>query len=715
MRCPNCGGETAPNSPFCSNCGSPLVSSSQPTVNQFATNPVAPQPSVMPTYEPPAAMPQYPTPASEPPAQPTPYQTISPMDEGYPRQPRCDQHVYEQQPVVDNYPPPAQMQGYHEAPANGAEQFQGNMQVAAQQPACQSAQTPYAYGAWPPAQHGDAEYPQQPMPTQQQSPRPVQPQYSSLRDAAEALQANNHSNRYEQQPQYYPPAGPAQRNQDTGFGMNSVKTEAANIAGTVVEKARRGLKSKKVLGGIFALAALIVVIFVANIFIGGNGGFTNVKTTISPVIVDGEIRIMVDDKLLDDKIDGDSVHDMSTSMNGKVVAFTNDENTLYVVNDKKVSKVAEDVSSYEVSVSGKGVAYVTVDDDTRSLMLYAVNKNNTTKVTDELSGYTFAISPDGKSVAYYVEGDENNELMFFKGSDAIRITSEEVELLGLSNGGKQIYASREDDDEDVLYVYDTKGEKTKLGKVDPYNAVYFNEKHTEIMFFNDGKTYVATKGKEAVKMLSDEVSMVIPSHAGMVADNSAYTYPVSSLFNHVYIARDDSGANAWLIKKNPDKNVKLASDVSDVTLDKSGKYLYYVHDYEELMVLKVNDGEKASDKAVELAEDVSTYVVTSNRSKVYYVADEELYSVNGKKGGSPKRIADEVDAYNIALNSKNVLFYVSDGDLYACSNGKSGERVLSDCSGVSQSQNGVAYATDGDAVYACKSGKKLSKIAELDD
>lgn len=216
-------------------------------------------------------------------------------------------------------------------------------------------------------------------------------------------------------------------------------------------------------------------------------------------------------------------------------------------------------------------------------------------------------------------------------------------------------------------------------------------------------------------MSSDGLHLVLAPNSATYSDRTSYTYPVSSLYGHVYLARDDEGSNAWLINKNPDKNVKLASDVSNVMLDKTGKYLYYIHDYEDLMVLKVSNGEKASDKAIELAEDVSAYVVTPNRSKVYYVSDEELYSINGKKGGSPKRIAEDVDSYGLAMSGKNVAFYISDGDLYACNNGKSGERVLSDCEGVSNTPNGVVYAVDEDAVYASTGSKKLNKVAELDN
>jgi dipeptidyl aminopeptidase/acylaminoacyl peptidase len=519
------------------------------------------------------------------------------------------------------------------------------------------------------------------------------------------------------QPQYYAsqqPQQPVRQPQNNGVNVQDVKAGLTDAAQNIVGKAKKGFKNKKIFGGIVAAVAILAIICVVGWLFGNNNGFVATKAHITPIVVDGEVRIMVDNKLLEDTIDGKSVDAGSSSLNGKVVAFTTDENILYVVNGKKVTKVAEDVLSCQVSTSGKGVAYLTDADEGYSLNLYKVSGGKDTKVSDDVGSYSFAISPDGKSVAYFVDGDDHNELMYFKGSESVKIASEEVALLGLSNSGKQIYVTRKDDNgENIVYSYNTKGEKEKLGKTDDY-AVYFNEKHTEIMFFNEGKTYIAAKGKEGVKMSSDELHLVVAPNASTNSDGAAYTYPVSSLFNHVYLSRDDDGMNAWMIKKNPDKNVKLASDVSNVTLDKSGKYLYYVHDGEELMVLKVSDGDKASNKAVELADDVSTYVVESGRGKVYYVSDGELYSVNGKKGGKPKEIADEIDGYSLAISAKNVVFYISDGDLYACSNGKSGERALSDCSAVSNTCNGVIYAIDDDAIYASKGSKKVEKVAELD-
>lgn len=650
MNCPICGSVNAPNSPFCVHCGSPLVRTNENVANVQQTQPQA-QPY-----------------AHEPMPQPNtgyPYPNA-----GYPQQNAA--------PYVQ--PQPHVSERYADVPTE-------------------------------PASYGPRQNPQQPNNAQgQHNPR----QYSSLREAAEAAQSNSTPvSGAVEQPPYYPPYVPAQ--QPNPQTSNDKKANLSDAAQNMVQKAKRGFKSKKIIGGIFAAVALIAVICVVAFFIGNNSGFVALKTSMSPVIVDGEIRIMVNDKLLDDKIEGESVHGGSSSLDGKVIAFTNDENTLYVVNGKKVAKVAEDVITCEVSTSGKGVAYIVDnDDDGYSLVLYTVRNGKEVTVSDEVAGYTFAISPDGKSVAYYVEGDDNDELMYAKGDDSVKVTSDEVDLLGLSNDGKQIYASREDDDTDIIYAYNKKGEKTKLGKTDDY-TVYFNEKHTEIMFFNDGKTYVSAKGDEGVKMSSDELHLVLAPNSATYSDRTSYTYPVSSLYGHVYLVRDDEGSNAWLINKNPDKNVKLASDVSNVMLDKTGKYLYYIHDYEDLMVLKVSNGEKASDKAIELAEDVSAYVVTPNRSKVYYVSDEELYSINGKKGGSPKRIAEDVDSYGLAMSGKNVAFYISDGDLYACNNGKSGERVLSDCEGVSNTPNGVVYAVDEDAVYASTGSKKLNKVAELDN
>ena len=495
--------------------------------------------------------------------------------------------------------------------------------------------------------------------------------------------------------------------------VNEVKEQLVATVKPLWDKVKPFLTNKKVLIGIAAIVLLVIVTSGIATIAAGNNGYIKLEQTIMPKFVDGEIKIIVNDKVLKDGVEAEGLDEYATSLDGTVMAFTTDDGELYTVKGKKIVKIAEDVYDFELSVSGKGVAYVVKDEDERTLYLCKVGSDKPTSITDELGSLDYAIAPDGKSVAYFVEDEDETNLMFSKGKDPVKITSTECELYGIANNGKYIYVTRENDEgEASLYSYNTKGDSTKLGGISS-TSVYFNDDHTQIMFYNEGKTYIATKGKDAVKASSDRLSLVIAPNASSFYDSTSDTYPVSNMYNHVYTASSENGYTVWMIKKNSDKNEKLGSKASHVQLDASADYLYYIYDSEELRVAKVSDGDKATERYTTLAEDVDGYIVTSDRKYVYYSSDDSVYSVNGKKGGKSKTVCND-DVEGAALNCKDVFYYIVDGDLYATKNGKKGSKVLSDISYVTNTTNGIVYAVNEDSIFVSDGAKKPSKLMDME-
>ena len=513
-----------------------------------------------------------------------------------------------------------------------------------------------------------------------------------------------------------PVATAAPKKEGVKIDVNAVKDQLVSTVKPLFDKVKPFLSNKKVLLGIGVVVLVLIIASVISVIASGNNGYVQLKQNIMIEEIDGEVKIIVNKKALKDTVEAEGLDDTSTSMDGKVAAFTTDEGVLYVVNGTKLKEVAEDVHSFELSVSGKGIAYVTEDEDTYTLNLYTVSNGKNATITDELGSMNYCIAPDGKSVAYYEEDDEGErKLMFSKGSDAVKITSADCDLYGMANGGKYIYVVCEnEDDEDkesFLYSYDTKGERTKLGAISS-SSVRFNDAHTQIMFFNDGKSYIATKGKEAEKVSSGRLNLVIAPNASSFYGGDGTTYPVSNMYDHVYTVSDDDSTTAWLIKKN-DKSVKLVSKISSVRLDEKAEYLYYIYDGDELRMIKISDGDKATERYTKLADDVDGFIVTSDRKLVYFVSDSSIYSVNGKKGGRPSVVCND-DAEGWAINGKDVLYYIMDGDLYATSNGKKGSKVLSDINGLMSTENGIVYAVNDDTLYGTDGSKKPSKILDLE-
>lgn len=483
----------------------------------------------------------------------------------------------------------------------------------------------------------------------------------------------------------------------------------------LLEKVKPFLEKNKlfVFAGAGVLALVLCIVLLCSLFAGGNG-YTAYKHNIKVMVEDGEVFVIYDAKKAKGTgLEAEGIDHTQTSMDGSILVLLTDEGTLAFVKGNKLTKIAEEVTGFIISVDGTGVAYVVENDDSDTLMLYNVKNKKAKKVTDWLSDDNIALSPNGDSVAYYQqkEDDEDQTLMFFKGSKSTKVTSSEVTLLGMSNNGKLIYVMGEDDEGiSYLYRYNTKGDRNKIGKCDvPY--VYFNEDHTQIGYYqtDDGyKTYISTNGKEGKKIASAIAAPMMPRSVEPFDGGYTATIPTDELYNKVYTCTGEKDS-IWFIRKNADRSQKLVGSTRRATISEDCKLVYYIDDG-ELKVLTVKKGDNAADKAKVLAEDVDSYIVTSNGKKLYYTADEGLYCINAKTGKGKKTIANDDVKSQLYINDKDVVYYMMDGDAYATKNGAKGKKVVTDATSITSTANGIVYIKNDDAIFATKGAKKPAKI-----
>lgn len=499
------------------------------------------------------------------------------------------------------------------------------------------------------------------------------------------------------------------------FGVK-VKTATQPI----VDKCKPFVQKNKlwITGGACLGILVLTVLFIVAACTGGNG-FTPFEHAISAFVEDGEVLVQYENKkVIRTGIEAHRIDDEQTSIDGNVVAFLTDENQLVVVRGKKAKVVADEVTEFVLSVYGDGIGFVTETDDETTLKLLKVGKKKAKIVCKDFNYSSFDLSPDGKSMAYFREDGDKTELMYFNGSKSKRITSSEVNLVGLSNKGKYIYVTGKDDDGDTnLFSYNARGNKRKIGQCIP-RIFAFNEDHTQVLFFEgsiglsgiDAKTFLSKKGKEGIRISSGMATLLLPSSSIMHTGGISSTYPTDDLINKVYEVQKDGQQNIWLLKKNIDKSKKLASNAYGAMLDESGEYVYFCNKDQDLKVLKVSHGDRAADKAKLIAEEVENFVVTSNRKKVYFISDDTLCSVNGKNGRGKKTIASEGVGNDLLLNQKDICYYTVEGDVYACSNGRRGKRVVAEYDDMYSSPNGIVYVETEDAIFATKTAKKPAKI-----
>lgn len=472
------------------------------------------------------------------------------------------------------------------------------------------------------------------------------------------------------------------------------------------------LRRKRILIGMLVAFLGLILAAAISLKLPGNNGFILYKQNIEIIPFQGALHIIIDDKPLLETVGSEKVLKHRTSIDGTVAAFLTDQKELYVVHDRHLTKIADDVHHFEISSSGDGVAFARKYAEDYSLTLYSVVKKKRFDITDRLSRLDFSLSPDGRTVVYYTSSDKQEQLACWLNGKCLTITRRNCDLVGLANDGKYIYGvSPKITGTSALFAYDTQGGATELGTVSSI-SFKFNADHSQIMFYNNGKTLVSVDGKKAVTVSSNPLYMVTAPNNRSTSDENSITFPVTSLFNHVYTCSDGEATSAWLIRSNPGQSEKLVSKVSGCTLDASAKYLYYIHDLEQLCVLRISNGVHAAERSVCIADKVDTFAVTSNRQKVYFTNDQQLYCTAGKNKGSPILVCDQHTGLQPLISAADVLYFQSGEDLFGCKNGRKSFLALSNTKSVFSSANSVIYITGDNGIFTAYDKKQIKQIME---
>ena len=471
-------------------------------------------------------------------------------------------------------------------------------------------------------------------------------------------------------------------------------------------------RTKRILIGCAAGVLLLILAAAVALFPREKGDFLPYKRNIEVISYQDGLNVLVDGTLLARLEDTGQCQQLRQAMDGSVAAFLTQNQELYLVDSHRLKKIASDVHHFELSVSGSGVAYAQQYVDQYSLTLYSVHDRVSREVTDALSRLDFSVSPDGKTVAYYEQQEGQEILMYHRKKKSQSVTDEATDLVGLSNDGKYIYAvCSKAGDRSVLCAFNSRGKKQELGGISSI-SFKFNDDHRQIMFYSDGKTYISSNGQAGVSVSSYPLYLVTAPDSQSAADGNAITYPVSSLFDHVYTCSDGESTSAWLIKRNTDKSIRLVSRVSGCTLDASTDYLYYLHDMKQLRYIRISDGGNAAERFHEVADKVDAYALTSDRRTVYFTSGGALCVVNGRKGGSVRTLCQDTDSLTPILNRGDFAYYLKDGRLYSCKNGRRVTSVAKNIQSIYSSSNSVVYILGDEGLYTSTDRKQPVPVSQ---
>ena len=410
-----------------------------------------------------------------------------------------------------------------------------------------------------------------------------------------------------------------------------------------------------------ALAAVVVIVLAVSL-LGGAGGGGYGDYTSKPILSlfdssDSERIYYCGGK----EIGAAETEYTLWNQDGSVGVFVNNDGELCVITAKGIDVVADDVGQYQLSANGAALLYITEDYD---VCWYDVKKkSSTTLETGEDGAQLGQPAPDGSAAVFtlYDGGDYEG---FTCGSNKKPVSmGEGLVPFAISNKGSYVYylKVKSGSSSGTLYVSKgSKGEGEKLASDYYMNSVLFNKDATQMMFNNDGKTYLTVKGGEKNKVFSSAVySMFAPDYT--VGSSAGGVVPVSDLRGQTYYT---SGGVYFLDSKGESK--KITSDFDGFALSESGSNLIYLKKGD---LVKVTNLAKGTEEDLTDEGDILSFQAVGDLSVVYYLnRDGELYYQKGS--GKPVEVGDDVDSFLMVPNSKTCAG-ISDGQLFVTTGGKS--------------------------------------------
>lgn len=371
---------------------------------------------------------------------------------------------------------------------------------------------------------------------------------------------------------------------------------------------------------------------------------------------------------------------------------------LYVVNQEKYVKAADEVQSFDLSPFGSTYVYLT-DGDLYFGQLSDPGK--ATKLDSEVS-QIICVSPDGNTVAYaktvkVTDGEEDEETeqteyyLSVEGAKGTKYEKKGAEIIAVSDGGNYVYYYKDA----KFYVNDT-----KLADTEDLSSVFqsyfglllaFNRDGSQVMYSalnseDKTKVYLSDHAgdKKAVAngslgmLLTPEESSSYSFKAGFFVYNNTESFAQTAVlvaesnadtgdldYNYYYLTNTQGDAEKISVLKNAD-DLKMLRDGSTVMYIKSGN----------LRSINIHQPSSEPIEFVGSEEDIVSYGCTPD-GKCIYVLDEDnnLYYVNNTT--TMTRIKYDVINYVVTADGR-VYFVNEDNELYYATPNGDCTKVASD-------------------------------------
>lgn len=468
-----------------------------------------------------------------------------------------------------------------------------------------------------------------------------------------------------------------------------------------------------IIGGVALIAVAVLLFFLLS---GSSSGKYAVPEANSiqwdvndddqmTFLFNGETIINIDDDLTAKM----AVSSIKTDYNKRYALFVTDGEysdtddyvygDLYLVQQEKYVKIADEVKQFMLSPFGSSFFYVT-DDELYYAMLSDPSK--AVKVDSEVSGIT-CVSPDGKTVAYVKTteskgGDDEEETLVecyvsTDGAKGTKYEKKDSRIIAISDGGSYVYYFKDD----KFYVNDTKLSdiESLSHKVQEYYGfvLAFNRDGSQILFTatnDDGKAkvYISDHAGEKNSVASGSVGAVItPADSiGYTAIHGLFVYNNTESLAQTALAvfamdedTDDLETNYYYLPNTKGDSVKISAlkNAKNLMMLEDGKTVLYLKSG-RLRMLNIQQPEAIPLEFSGAEEDIVSYDCTLDGECIYVLDDDgELYFVNNKERMT--RIKSDVTEFTVTVDGR--VYFVTDDDLYiATPNGES-TKIASEVSG----------------------------------
>lgn len=443
------------------------------------------------------------------------------------------------------------------------------------------------------------------------------------------------------------------------------------------------------------------------------------RSNIDSMEYRGKLCFIFDDRLLETDYAYATYFD--TSLDGKTAAALTDDKTLLYIRNHTVTTIATDVTSFELSATGDGIAFLSTDN---ILCHYHIDQKYYEMIFDANPGLTdYEISPDGKTVVFFrVDAVNPTEYLLWayqnKESTLLAIYTQSVSnLISVSNDAAYIYLH----DETMIYCRTSQG-SANIGLYTPgFDTLftYANSDHTQLLFHTNDGTFLSINGQPAVCVSNELLTPISAQLTQSIFTEGTYTEPIKDFTKSLFYSYMTGGILSsqsptyalWYMHDTSCQ--KLDSGITSWKIDPSGRYICYLTESEDLYLVD----RMISQEPQLIAHSVTEFSATNDYSEIYYFYFNQLYSIHLQSNAQPQLVYEGFGAFTLLPAADHAMYlfqssYVMDAyyaTLLLCDQGQlktiMPEFVTHFCA-----PNGQLYINTGDGYFLCAQDGTLRQL-----